>query len=87
MGTRPSVLRLLSVKAWSAGVAGGLLILFVLFAEHLFQAGAMGMGTLYMTRGLGAMLGPLLARRCVGESPEAMARTISVVPCQTSKLG
>jgi hypothetical protein len=78
MGTRPSVLRLLSVKAWSAGVAGGLLILFALFAEHLFQAGAMGMGTLYMARGLGAMLGPLLARRCVGEAPEAMGRTISV---------
>jgi MFS family permease len=78
MGTRPSVLRLLSVKAWSAGVAGGLLILFALFAEHLFQAGAMGMGTLYMARGLGAMLGPLLARRCVGEAPEAMGRTISL---------
>ena len=36
------------------------------------------MGTLYMARGLGAMLGPLLARRFVGETPEAMARTISV---------
>ena len=55
MGARPPVLRLLSVKAWSAGVGGGLLILFALFAERLFQAGAMGMGTLYMTRGLGAM--------------------------------
>ena len=78
IGTRPTVLRLLSVKAWSAGVAGGLLILFALFAEHLFQAGAMGMGRRYMTRGLGAMLGPLLARRFVGEAPEAMGRTISV---------
>ncbi|HSX80910.1 MAG TPA: MFS transporter, partial [Candidatus Saccharimonadia bacterium] len=75
---RPPVLRLLSVKAWSAGVGGGLLILFALFAERLFQAGAMGMGTLYMTRGLGAMLGPLLARRFVGEIPEAMGRTLSI---------
>src|SRR5262245_34597464 len=46
MWTRPSVFRLLSVKAWSAGVGGGLLILFALFAEHLLQAGVMGMGIL-----------------------------------------
>jgi len=78
MGTRVHVLRLLSVKAWSAGVGGGLLVLFALFAEGIFQAGAMGMGVLYMTRGLGATLGPLLARRLVGETPEAMLRTISV---------
>jgi Transmembrane secretion effector len=78
MCTRPYVLRLLSIKAWSSGVGGGLLILFALFAEGLFQAGAMGMGSLYMTRGLGAMLGPLLARRLIGETPEAMLRTISL---------
>ena len=78
MGARSPVLRLLSVKAWSAGVGGGLLILFALFAERLFQAGAMGMGILYMARGLGAMLGPLLARRFVGETPAAMGRTLSV---------
>jgi MFS family permease len=78
MGARPPVLRLLSVKAWSAGVGGGLLILFALFAERLFQAGVVGMGTLYMARGLGAMLGPLVARRFVGETPAAMGRTISV---------
>ena len=78
MWARQAVLRLLSVKAWSAGVGGGLLILFALFAEHLFQAGVMGMGILYMTRGLGAMLGPLLARRFVGEAPAAMERTLSL---------
>src|SRR5215470_14084618 len=53
MCARPPVLRLLSVKAWSSGVGGGLLVLFALFAEGIFQAGAMGMGSLYMTRGLG----------------------------------
>jgi len=78
MCRRPYVLRLLSVKAWSTGVSGGLLILFALFAEGLFQAGVMGIGSLYMTRGLGAMLGPLLARRLIGETPEAMLHTISV---------
>jgi MFS family permease len=78
MGARVHVLRLLSVKAWSAGVGGGLLVLFALFAEGIFQAGAMGMGILYMTRGLGALLGPLLARGLIGETPQAMLRTISV---------
>src|SRR5262249_966278 len=37
MCARPTVLRLLSVKAWSAGVGGGLLVLFALFAEGIFQ--------------------------------------------------
>lgn len=78
MCARPPVLRLLSVKAWSSGVGGGLLILFALFAEGIFQAGAVGLGWLYMTRGLGAMLGPLLARRLIGETPEAMLRMLSV---------
>jgi len=78
MYTRSHVLRLLSVKAWSAGVGGGLLILFALFAEGIFQAGAMGLGSLYMARGLGATIGPLLARRLIGETPQAMLRMISV---------
>lgn len=75
----PLVRRLLSVKAWSAGMTGGLMVLFALFAEGVFQAGALGMGTLYMARGLGAMCGPLLARRVVGESPQAMLRALSVI--------
>jgi len=75
---RPRVLRLLSVKTGSSGVSGGLLVLFALFAEQIFQAGVLGMGSLYMTRGLGALLGPLLARRLVGEQPAAMYRTIGV---------
>ncbi|MGE3539873.1 MAG: MFS transporter [Candidatus Tectimicrobiota bacterium] len=79
MAGKPHVRRLLTVKAWSAGVAGGgLLVLFALFAEGIFQAGALGMGTLYMTRGLGAMLGPVLARHWLGEDPSRMLRAISV---------
>ncbi len=75
----PQVRRLLTVKAWSAGVAGGgLLVLFALFAENIFQAGALGMGTLYMTRGVGALLGPVLARRYVGEASARMVRALSV---------
>lgn len=78
MRTRPYVLRLLSVKAWSVGVGGGLVLLMTLFAEDVFQAGATGMGLLYMVRGVGAMIGPILARRLVGEEPQAMYRAIGV---------
>jgi hypothetical protein len=53
-----------------------LLILFAVYAEEIFHAGAMGMGNLYMARGLGAILGPLLARRLVGETPPTMYRSL-----------
>ena len=76
MAARPYVLRLLSVKACSVGLAGGMMILIALFAENIFEAGAIGMGTLFMARGLGALIGPLLARRLVGEEPQRMVGTI-----------
>ena len=76
MAARPYVLRLLSVKACSVGLAGGMMILIALFAESIFEAGAVGMGTLFMARGLGALIGPLLARRLVGEEPQRMVGTI-----------
>ena len=76
MAARPYVLRLLSVKACSVGLAGGMVILIALFAENIFEAGAIGMGMLFMARGLGALLGPLLVRRLVGEEPQTMVGTI-----------
>ena len=76
MTARPYVLRLLSVKACSVGLTGGMVILIALFAENIFAAGPTGMGTLFMARGLGALLGPLLARRLVGEEPQTMVGTI-----------
>ena len=78
MAARPYVLRLLSVKACSVGLAGGMMILIALFAESIFKAGAVGMGTLFMARGLGALIGPLLARRLVGEEPQRMVETIGL---------
>ena len=76
MTARPYVLRLLTVKACSVGLAGGMTILIALFAENIFAAGATGMGMLFMARGLGALLGPLLARQLVGEEPQRMVGTI-----------
>ena len=52
------------------------MLLNTIFAEQVFSAGAMGIGVLYMSRGVGATVGPLLARRVVGESPSAMFRMI-----------
>lgn len=78
IGTHAHVLRLLSIKAWSAGVGGGIVLLSAIFAEKVFQIGVMGMGLLYMVRGVGAVCGPLVARRIVGEAPQAMYQTIGV---------
>lgn len=76
--THPRVMWLLSVKTCGMGVAGGMLLLFALFAEQVFQAGAVGLGILSMTRGLGATIGPILARRVAGEEPHAMSRAIGI---------
>lgn len=76
MAARTHVLRLLSVKAWSTGIGGSMMLLYTIFAEQVFLAGAMGMGVMYMARGVGAILGPLVARRIVGEAPVAMFRII-----------
>jgi predicted MFS family arabinose efflux permease len=78
MGTHAHIRRLLSVKAWSAGVGGGMVLLSALFAETVFQIGVTGMGMFYMVRGIGAVCGPLVARRLVGEAPRAMYQTIGV---------
>jgi predicted MFS family arabinose efflux permease len=72
----PHVLRLLSVKAWSVGIGGGMVLLLTLFAETVFQAGVSGLGVIYMVRGIGAAAGPIIARRLLGEAPETLFRTI-----------
>ena len=86
MLARPYVLRLLSVKACSVGLAGGIPILIALFAENLFKTGATGMGMLFMARGLGALIGPLLARRLVGEEPQRMVGVIGAAFLLTGKF-
>jgi predicted MFS family arabinose efflux permease len=78
MKDRPLIRQLLSVKAWSAGVGGSIVLLSTLFAENVFQAGVIGMGLVYTVRGIGAVFGPMVARRIVGENPDAMYRTIGV---------
>jgi MFS family permease len=63
-GKRPQVLLLLFVKA-GAGLAGGVILLLTVFSETVFDAGAIGIGLLQLARGVGILIGPLVAARLV----------------------
>jgi MFS family permease len=69
---------LMLVKAgW--GMAGGVLLLMTVFGERVFPIGgsaAAGIGVLYAARGVGAGIGPILARAWLGQRPEQMRRAI-----------
>lgn len=77
---RPGVLGTLLVKsAW--GAAGGTVLLLSVFGEKIFPimgSGAAGIGALYAARGIGAGLGPLLARRFAGNRRSALRTSITV---------
>lgn len=72
------VAALMLVKAgW--GLAGGALLLMTIFGERVFPVGgsaAAGIGVLYAARGVGAGLGPILARAWLGQQPDQMRRAI-----------
>lgn len=61
------VIALLAVKG-GFGLAGGVLVLLPLFATDIFRQGAIGIGILYGGRGLGALVGPFIARRIAGNT-------------------
>jgi MFS family permease len=69
---------LMLVKAgW--GLAGGVLLLMTVFGGRVFPIGgsaSAGIGVLYAARGLGAGIGPILARAWLGQRPEQMRRAI-----------
>jgi MFS family permease len=72
------VAALMLVKAgW--GMAGGVLLLMAVMGERVFPVGgsaAAGIGVLYAARGLGAGIGPILARAWLGQRPDQMRRAI-----------
>jgi MFS family permease len=78
--SRPAVLAALLVKtAW--GLGGGVLLLLSVFGERIFPvmgSGAAGIGALYAARGIGAGLGPVVARRLAGEKRRALQNSITV---------
>jgi MFS family permease len=71
---RRPVLALLLVKTlW--GLGGGVIALLSVIPVEVLHAGAAGIGILYASRGVGALLGPLLANAVVRDHPRRMAIT------------
>ena len=77
---RPRVLAALLVKpAW--GIGGGILTLLAVFGERIFPVGkdaAGGIGVLFTARGIGTAIGPIVARRIVGEGNRRMQASIGI---------
>jgi MFS family permease len=77
---RPRLIATLLVKpAW--GVGGGILTLLPVFGEKVFPVGgsaAVGMSVLYVARGLGTAIGPVLTRRFYSETRAQMQRAIGL---------
>ena len=48
------------------GVGSGVILLLAVFGSSVFQAGDVGIGVLFAARGLGALLGPFMARAAFG---------------------
>jgi MFS family permease len=75
-----SVASVVLVKTgWS--LAGGLILLHSIFGERVYPlwgSAAAGIGLLAMARGIGTAVGPILARRVIGETPRQMALGIGV---------
>jgi MFS family permease len=62
-------------------ISGGVLVLFTLYGQQLFpigQDGAISIGLFYAARGVGAGIGPILARRISGESLVNMRRAVGL---------
>jgi MFS family permease len=65
------------------GLVGGIAVLFTAFADQVFTVGnaaaaASAMGLLYCGRGLGALVGPFVARRFAGETIAGLSRAVLI---------
>jgi predicted MFS family arabinose efflux permease len=65
IAARPRVASLVTVKS-AVGVGNGVLAVFPVLAATVFGLGAIATGVLFAARGLGALIGPLLLRRVLG---------------------
>jgi len=78
--TNPRVMALLLVKSgW--GVGGGVLLLLTIYGKQIFpigRDGAASIGLLYAARGLGALIGPMIAGTITSGTPRRMRQSISV---------
>lgn len=74
---RDIALYTLTKSLWSLG--GGVLLLLTLFGRQIFplgRDGALSIGLLYAARGIGAAIGPLVARRFGGDGQQFLRRAI-----------
>jgi len=78
----PVVLRLIFAKV-GVGASNGIVGLLPAFASRRFAGTNIATGLLFAARGLGAMLGPLLARFAIGATPATRA---IVMACGISTL-
>jgi MFS family permease len=76
------VLRLVFAKG-GVSSGNGIVGLLPTFASHQFAGTSIGTGLLFAARGLGAMIGPLIARAVIGASP---GRTAIIAVCGVSTL-
>lgn len=76
----PRVTALLLVKSgW--GVGGGVLLLLTIYGKQIFpwgRDGAASIGLLYCARGIGALIGPMIAGLITSGAPRTMRQTISI---------
>ncbi len=77
---RSRVFAYLMVKTgW--GFGGGIMTLLAVFGERVFPVGgktATGIGVLFTARGIGTAIGPIVARRWVGETRKQMQNSIGI---------
>ena len=59
------------------GVGTGVILMLAVFGDQVFKAGDVGIGLLFAARGLGALLGPFVARATVGMSDHGLLVGIS----------
>jgi MFS family permease len=59
------------------GVGTGVILMLAVFGREVFGAGDLGIGILYAARGLGALIGPFLARATFGVDDRGILRGIS----------
>jgi len=77
---RPRVFAYLMVKT-SWGMGGGIMTLLAVFGERVFPVAgktATGIGVLFAARGIGTAIGPIVARRWVGETRKQMQASIGI---------
>ncbi|HET8675839.1 MAG TPA: MFS transporter [Blastocatellia bacterium] len=76
----PRVMAVLLVKSgW--GLGGGVLLLLTIFGKQIFPIGRDGstsIGLLYAARGIGALIGPVVASSLAGRLPRRMRRVIGI---------